>query len=105
VQDFWGQTPLHVLSIHTALVYTMDTAPIILLNRLAHVMAFMLSKGADPGICNLVGDSAASVGNSLTQTALSLAFAAAGGEINLEPEFIKGDSSQGASVVVANAGQ
>jgi hypothetical protein len=83
------------------MAYTMDTAPANLLNRLAHVMVFMLSKGADPKICNLAGDSAASVGNSLTQRALLLAFAVAAGDIKLEAETVGADSTPEAPEVVA----
>ena len=97
VQDFWGQTPLHVVAIHTAMVYTLDNAPANLLNRLTHVMALLLSKGADPGIRNLAGDSPKSVGNSLTQAALGSALAAVAGEFSLEPEVMDHDSAPGPS--------
>ena len=67
------------------------------MNRLAHTMALLLSKGADPGIRNLAGDSAMSVGNSLTQTALGSALAAASGQANLEPEAMDHNSVPEAS--------
>jgi hypothetical protein len=67
----------------------MDTAPTKLINRLTHVMLFMLLKGADPGISNLAGDVAPTVGNALTQTALRMALAAASGEITLETETLE----------------
>lgn len=57
-------------------------------------MAFLLSKGADPSIVNLAGDSAIAVGNTFTQTALHLAQSAIAGEVSLDPGIVEEDTAQ-----------
>jgi hypothetical protein len=98
VQDFWGQTPLHLLCIHVAKAYTLENAPANLLNRLAHVMLFMLSAGAIPEIPNLSGEPASAVAKSfpLTCKAFQAAQAAAAGHAELDPEAAEEEVDDGA---------
>lgn len=85
VQDYWGQTPLALLVMQTALKYQDGgQAHGTISRRLVEVIIFLLESGADPLKVNARGESASTLGNALTHDALDLAAAVLRGGADLE---------------------
>lgn len=85
VQDYWGQTPLALLVMQTALKYQDGgQAHGTISRRLVEVIIFLLESGADPLKANARDESASTLGNALTRDALDLAAAVLRGDADLE---------------------
>jgi hypothetical protein len=84
MQDFWGNTPLHLFMVCTAAAFSREPYPPTLRYRLAEVLLCLLRKGAQVDQLNYRGEAVPQVGSPFVQETLALATAALTGVANLE---------------------